>query len=152
MTMLTRVNLFFCAAIFSAALFAATATHSSSTESTEKSVPTMLMGMMIQPEKTATTFTFILSKKAETKIWQTPDAKQVVIEFTNTTPKYSIDNARLGSAYVQKINTQRMPTGNLQYLFTVPGKSHWTTHYLPTDERVKGVRLQLKIMQAAAKH
>ncbi len=107
--------------------------------------PVFLEGMLIQPSATDTRLTFILSDKTYGKVKYFPATNRLVIEFANTYKRFNLQNTSLGSAAnVQTINTQE--AGDvLRFIFTVSGKVHWTTSFLPSSPG-SGVRLQLEII------
>jgi len=104
-----------------------------------------LEGMLIQPSVTDTRLTFILSDKTYGKVKYFPATNRLVIEFANTYKRFNLQNTSLGTAAnVRTINTQE--AGDvLRFIFTVSGKVHWTTSFLPSSSG-SGVRLQLEII------
>jgi N-acetylmuramoyl-L-alanine amidase len=104
-----------------------------------------LEGLLIQPSTSDTRLTFILSDKTYGKVKYIPNPDRLIIEFDHTYKRFNLENTRLGNANVKTINTEQMGLGTLRFIFTLTGKVHWKTTFLPTSPN-SGTRFELEII------
>lgn len=107
--------------------------------------PAYIGGMMIQPAKTHTLFTFLLTKKTSGHVKSFTQPDRVVVDFANTRKNFDMNNAKLGGTVVQSISSEATPDGGVRFTFMTNGKVHWTTTFLPASEN-NVVRFQLDII------
>jgi N-acetylmuramoyl-L-alanine amidase len=93
--------------------------------------PVVIRAMKIQPSTASTRITFILSEKTAGKVKYFPQAKQVIVEFTNARKHFQMRNARLGNANVISITTKDLPGNSIQFIFSVRDKVRWTIQFVP---------------------
>lgn len=106
--------------------------------------PVYLTGMRIQPSSDATRLVFVLTTKTAGRVRYMPHPDRLIVEFTNTTKRFIIRNAKLGDSNITSINAETA-NGTLRFIFHVKGKVKWTTQYLP-NEKGSGVVLQLDVI------
>jgi len=106
-----------------------------------------LKTMNIQPSPTATRITFVLSKKTTGRVKYLPEAKQVIVEFSNTEKHFNMQNARLGGANVLAMSAKNFPQHKIQFIFVVTDKVRWTIRYF-ADSNNNAI-LQLDIISIA---
>ena len=118
--------------------------------------PVLLSAMNIQPSASITHITFVLNKKTTGRVKYLPDAKQIIVEFTNAEKHFVMHHARLGGANVVSIDTKDLPNHGIQFIFSVSDKIRWTIRFL-TNENNQGAKLELDIIsiqhkQSKSKH